>query len=627
MASHQPALAPQYNESEKTSVTASTREDAKRAGAEATKPPRPVTETIEASTVAKDEGRSTEEEAQARSDAGQDLQYPHGVKLWIILGALCLAVFLVALDQTIISTAIPKITDRFQSIKDIGWYGSSYLLTATALQPTFGRIYTIFDIKYTFMTAIAIFEIGSLVCATAPNSNALIVGRAIAGMGTGGLFSGAIVILAYCLPLRKRPAAFGLIGGMWGIASVAGPLLGGVFTDQISWRWCFYIKSSAPLPLFTPPGLTITSLPIGAISIVVIYFCLRVKRDNNPDNLSFAQRILQLDLIGASILVPAVICLLLALQWGGSTYAWQNSRIIGLFIGCGLLSILFISTQIRLGDRGTLPPRLFSNRNVVCALAFALFFGSGFFVIIFYLAIYFQSVKGSSATMAGIQLLPLLISTVLSSIATGGLITAIGYYVPVMLFCMSLFSIGAGLITTFTISSPFAQWFGYQVLCGAGVGVGFQGGVVVVQTVLPLSDVPVASACVSFFQTLGGAIFIAVAQTIFTNGLVAGIEKYAPQLPTQRFLHSGATQIREILQELGEEDALDGVLRAYVDGLRGTFWITAACAIAAFLCCLGLQWKSVKDGHGQGSDVETGEARVAADDLGLGTGEKTRGHV
>ncbi|KAK6581379.1 hypothetical protein PZA11_006070 [Diplocarpon coronariae] len=489
MASHQPALAPQYNESEKTSVTASTREDAKRAGAEATKPPRPVTETIEASTVAKDEGRSTEEEAQARSDAGQDLQYPHGVKLWIILGALCLAVFLVALDQTIISTAIPKITDRFQSIKDIG------------------------------------------------------------------------------------------------------------------------------------------CLPIGAISIVVIYFCLRVKRDNNPDNLSFAQRILQLDLIGAFILVPAVICLLLALQWGGSTYAWQNSRIIGLFIGCGLLAILFISTQIRLGDRGTLPPRLFSNRNVVCALAFALFFGSGFFVIIFYLAIYFQSVKGSSATMAGIQLLPLLISTVLSSIATGGLITAIGYYVPVMLFCMSLFSIGAGLITTFTISSPFAQWFGYQVLCGAGVGVGFQGGVVVVQTVLPLSDVPVASACVSFFQTLGGAIFIAVAQTIFTNGLVAGIEKYAPQLPTQRFLHSGATQIREILQELGEEDALDGVLRAYVDGLRGTFWITAACAIAAFLCCLGLQWKSVKDGHGQGSDVETGEARVAADDLGLGTGEKTRGHV
>jgi len=406
-------------------------------------------------------------------------------------------------------------------------------------------------------------------------------------MGTGGLFSGAIVILAYCLPLRKRPAAFGLIGGMWGIASVAGPLLGGVFTDEISWRWCFYIN-----------------LPIGAVSIVVIYFFLRIPRENNPDNLSVTQRILKLDLIGASILVPAVICLLLALQWGGSTYPWNNSRIIGLFIGFGLLTIIFVYTQIRLGDRGTLPPRLFKNRNVVCALAFALFFGSGFFAIIFYLAIYFQSVKGSSATKAGIQLLPLLISTVLSSIVTGGLITALGYYVPVMLFCMVLFSIGAGLITTFDTHTPFAQWFGYQIICGAGIGVGFQGGIVVVQTVLPLVDVPVATACVSFFQTLGGALFIAVAQTLFQNGLLSGIEKYSPSLPSQLFLKSGATQIREILRELGQEDQLENVLRAYVDGLRGTFWITAACAIAAFFCCLGLEWRSVKDGHAQGEGKE-----------------------
>jgi len=250
----------------------------------------------------------------------------------------------------------------------------------------------------------------------------------------------------------------------------------------------------------------------------------------------------------------------------------------------------------------------------VCALAFALFFGSGFFAIIFYLAIYFQSVKGSSATKAGIQLLPLLISTVISSIVTGGLINAIGFYVPRMLFCMGLFSLGAGLITTFTIHTPFAEWFGYQVLCGAGIGVGFQGGIVVVQTVLPLSDVPVATACVSFFQTLGGALFIAVAQTLFQNGLLTGIQKYAPQLPAQRFLRSGATQIREILKELGQEDALDEVLRAYVDGLRGTFWITASCAIAAFFCCLGLQWKSVKDGHGQGgiSDVEAGKGKVGS---------------
>ena len=312
----------------------------------------------------------------------------------------------------------------------------------------------------------------------------------------------------------------------------------------------------------------------------------------------------KLDVIGASILVPAVVCLLLALQWGGSTYAWKSSHIIGLFIGFGLLASLFIFTQIKLGDRGTLPPRLFRNRNVALAFAFALFFGAAFFVLIYYLAIYFQSVQGSSATRAGIQLLPLLISTVLSSIVTGGLVTAIGSYTPIFLVCMALFSIGAGLITTFSLTTPLAHWFGFQVITGLGVGVGFQAGILVVQTVLPLVDVPVATACVSFFQTLGGALFISVAQTLFQNGLLNGIKKNAPQLDAQLFLKSGATEIRPLLAQLGQMDALDVVLQAYVDGLTHTYWITTACAIAAFLVACGLEWKSVKNGPAQGEKKE-----------------------
>jgi hypothetical protein len=322
------------------------------------------------------------------------------------------------------------------------------------------------------------------------------------------------------------------------------------------------------------------------------------------------KRVLKLDLIGASILVPAVICLLLALQWGGSTYPWKSSRIIGLFVGFGLLAIIFIFSQIRLGENATLPPRLFKDRNVVFAMAFAFFFGAGFFAIIYYLAIYFQSVKGSSATKAGIQLLPLLISTVISSVVTGGLISAVGYYVPVMLFCMIFFSIGSGLITTFSLTTSLGQWFGYQVLAGAGVGVGFQGGILVVQTVLPLEDVPVATACISFFQQLGGALFIAVAQSLFTNGLVTGIQKGAPQLDAQVFLHSGATEIRHILSEMHQEAALPAILQAYVDGLTHTYWITTACAIAAFFSACGLQWKSVKDGHSQEEAKEADAERA-----------------
>jgi len=229
-------------------------------------------------------------------------------------------------------------------------------------------------------------------------------------------------------------------------------------------------------------------------------------------------------------------------------------------------------------------------------MAFAFFFGAGFFAIIYYLAIYFQSVKGSTATHAGIQLLPLLISTVLSSILTGALISAIGYYVPVMLVSMVFFAIGTGLITTFAITTPLSKWFGYQVLAGLGVGVGFQGGILVVQTVLPLADVPVATACISFFQQLGGALFIAVSQSLFQNGLVSGIERNAPQLNAQLFLHTGATQIRPLLAELNQEDALEVVLQAYVDGLTHTYWVTTACAIGAFFMACGLEWKSVKEG-------------------------------
>jgi hypothetical protein len=329
---------------------------------------------------------------------------------------------------------------------------------------------------------------------------------------------------------------------------------------------------------------------------------------------------MQLDLIGTFLIIPTVVCLLLALQWGGSKYAWNSSRIIGLFVGFGLLTIIFIGSQLKLGDKGILPPRLFKDRNVLAALMFAVFFGAAFFALIFYIAIYFQSVQGSSATYSGIQLLPLLISTVISSIVTGGLISAFGYYTPLMMFCMGLFCVGAGLITTYDINTPFSKWFGYQVLAGAGVGVGFQGGIVVVQTVLPLADVPVGTACVSFFQSLGGAIFISVAQTLFQNGLITGIEEYAPELSPQIFLYSGATAIRGILAQMHREDLLEGVLKAYVLGLSHCYFITVACAAAAFVAAACLQWKSVKKEKTKSKkdvEAEAGEATREPAALGV----------
>jgi hypothetical protein len=182
------------------------------------------------------------EEVKELDKPTDEAQYPGGFKLITVVIALCFAVFLVALDNTIVATAIPRITNDFHSLDDVGWYASSYLLTTCAFQLLFGKFYTFFSIKWVFLLAIGIFELGSLICGVAPNSVALILGRAIAGVGSAGIFSGGLIIIAYSVPLEKRPIYTGLIGAMYGIASVAGPLMGGAFTDHLTWRWCFYSK-------------------------------------------------------------------------------------------------------------------------------------------------------------------------------------------------------------------------------------------------------------------------------------------------------------------------------------------------------------------------------------------------
>ncbi|KAF7541063.1 hypothetical protein G7Z17_g12043 [Cylindrodendrum hubeiense] len=522
----------------------------------------------------------SEEPTTKQVDVPQNVNpdYPSGLKLVLILFSLCLAIFLVALDQTIIAPALGAITAEYGSVKDIGWYGSAYLLTTTALQPMYGTIYKLFNVKFAYLGAVFIFEIGSLISAVAPSSVAFIVGRAIAGIGCAGLFSGSIVILSLIMPLEKRPLAFGLIGGMWGIASVAGPLLGGVFTEHATWRWCFYIN-----------------LPIGGLAMVIVFFFVKVNRNTaDTKDMTFMSRIRQLDLYGAAIFIPAIVCLLLALQWGGADYAWSNSRIIGLFIGFAAMIAVFIGIQFWQGDRGTLPPRLFKDRNVLAAMIFAMFFGAAFFPLIYYLSLYFQAIQGVSAVQAGIKILPLLLSTVLISIVAGGLITAIGYYSVVIIPCMVLNTIGCGMITTLDVDSPMREWFGYQVIAGLGIGAGFQIGVLVVQTVLPQEWVPVGTACVQFFQAFGGAIFIAVAQTLFQNGLIDHIKASDIGIDPKIFINSGASQVKEVLKNMGREDAYDIVLEGYMSGLRDTFYISLACAGCALVACCFLQWKSVK---------------------------------
>ena len=255
-------------------------------------------------------------------------------------------------------------TDEFKSFNDIGWYGSAYLLTGCAVQLPIGRVYTYYSPKWVFLVLISLFELGSLVCGVAQNSATVIVGRAISGIGCAGVFSGSMQLIVTSVPLRRRPIYMGFMGAIFGVSSVVGPLLGGALTTNATWRFCFFIN-----------------LPIGGVTILILLIILKASPPKSPGK-SLTEKILQLDPLGFVCLVPAVVCLLLALQWAGSTYTWKDARIIVLFILSGLFWIVFIGVQIWKKDDGTIPIRIMKQRSVAASFCFALCVGGAMMTMI-----------------------------------------------------------------------------------------------------------------------------------------------------------------------------------------------------------------------------------------------------
>lgn len=331
-------------------------------------------------------------------------------------------------------------------------------------------------------------------------------------------------------------------------------------------------------------------MPIGAVTIVVIAFFFDSPDQKLAPSEGWKARINQLDPLGTAVFLPGIVCLLLALQWGGSTYAWGNARIIVLFVLFGLLISAFVAIQIWKGDQATVPPRIIKQRSIYGASIFAISLGASFFIFVYYLPIWFQAIKGVSATKSGIMNLPMILGVVIMSLVAGGLITYAGHYVPAFYFSTILSAVGAGLLTTFTVDTGHAKWIVYQVIFGFGVGAGLQNTLLVAQTVLPLRDVPTGIAVIAFTQTLGGALFISVAQNVFSNRLIAGLKETVPDLNVGIVLSTGATSLKDAIPPA----YLEGVQVAYNSALTQTWYVAVATACLTAIGTVLIEWKSVK---------------------------------
>ncbi|GKZ34379.1 hypothetical protein AbraIFM66950_004610 [Aspergillus brasiliensis] len=452
------------------------------------------------------------------------------LQFMVTILALLLAMLLTALDLTIISTAVPRITHDFHSLNDVGWYGSAFFLTMCVFQTFWGKLYRYCPIKYVFVTAILSFELGTLGCdseqvpAVSKNSAGFIAGRAVAGFGGAGVISGTYIILAHIVPPHKVPIFYGLNGIIFTIASVAGPLIGGAFTSNVTWRWCFYIN-----------------LPLGGVAVAALLLTLRLPPSDRPAATPVLNIIAKLDLPGCVAMTGALICYLLALEYGGITKPWSSSQPIGLLVGWILLTLLFAAVEWFQKDEALVASRYLRNRGVLICCIFVFFLNAANYIRVYYLPLYFQAIKDASPERSGILLLAYIVPTSVFTMLAGGVLNKVGYYQPFLLVGAGIVTIGSGLIYTLDINTSSGKIIGYQILAGAGDGICVQ--------------VPV-TAVQAFALT-----------------------QYAPGTSPTAELQAGASELQSVFSEAD----LQGVRRAYLVGIHGAWILTLALCGAAVM--------------------------------------------
>jgi EmrB/QacA subfamily drug resistance transporter len=476
-------------------------------------------------------------------------------RLWLIITALLLGMLLASLDQTIVATALPTIVGDLGGLSHLSWVVTAYLLASTVSTPIWGKLGDLYGRKTFFQAAIVIFVAGSIVAGLSQSMAMLIAFRAVQGLGAGGLLVGAQAIVGDVVSPRDRGRYQGIFGAVFGVTSVLGPLLGGFFVDQLSWRWVFYVN-----------------VPLGALALVVTAIVL-------PGNLERVHRVI--DYLGTVLLAAGVSALVLLTSLGGTTYAWASPQTIGLAVA-GVLSLAVFALVERRAVEPVLPPRLFANRVFSTSAAIGFVVGFAMFGAITYLPQYLQIVKGVSPTSSGLQLLPLMAGLLLTSIGSGQLISRYGRYKIFPIVGTAVMTVGLFLLSRLSVDTGAMAASAAMFVLGLGLGSVMQVLVIAVQNAVGYDDLGAATSGATFFRSIGGSFGVAVFGAVFSARLSANVAHYlaGQQLPPGFSGTAGASP--EALKALPAA-VHTGYIEAYAASLQTVFLIAVPIAAVAFL--------------------------------------------
>jgi EmrB/QacA subfamily drug resistance transporter len=484
-------------------------------------------------------------QAEASAQVGQNQ------RVRLIFGALLLVLLLASLDQTIVSTALPTIVGDLGGVSDLSWVVTAYLLSSTVAGPVYGKLGDQYGRKMVLQAAIVIFLIGSALCGISQNLTELIVFRGIQGLGGGGLIVTTIAVVGDIFPPRQRGRYQGYFGGVFGVSTVLGPLLGGFIVDNLSWRWIFYVN-----------------LPIGLLALAVIGTAFRPRVDHVKHTI---------DYLGSSLLAGGLTAIVLYTSLGGTRYSWTSPWMLALIVGGGALLVAFVFAERRAAEP-ILPLELFSNRVFTVTSAVGFIVGLALFGAITYLPLYLQDVKGHTPTISGLLLLPLMIGLLIASVGSGQLITRFGRYKPFPIAGTAIMVVGLLLLSRLHVDTPPAVAGAYMLVLGLGLGNVIQVLVLAAQNSVDYKYLGVASSGSTLFRQIGGSIGVSVFGAIFANQLTNDL---MGKLPPGAHVPASAANPAVVRQ-------LPAVLRdpfrvAITDALTTVFLVAAGIAFAGFV--------------------------------------------